>query len=110
MNDRINLIVLGNGFDLHHKLTTKYQDFRNWLLDEFEIDANSLEDVTYYLSSVPSHPKHGYTVESYIGAFLLIKLIDDSTSKELWRDFEDTLGILSFDSCIRRISSATVSL
>lgn len=104
MNDKLNLIVLGNGFDLHHKLTTKYQDFRNWLLDEFEIDLSSLENEKYYLSSIPNHPKHGYTVESYIGAFLLVKLIDDSTSKELWRDFEDTLGKLDFKSLFDEVN------
>lgn len=30
------LIIIGNGFDLHHGLATRYSDYRDWLLGHDE--------------------------------------------------------------------------
>ena len=31
-----NLVIIENGFDLHHKLPTSFNDFRNFLNQELE--------------------------------------------------------------------------
>lgn len=39
------LIIIGNGFDLHHGLATKYLDYRNWLktmMHEWQLTSNHL--------------------------------------------------------------------
>lgn len=36
-----NLILIGNGFDLAHGLSTAYSDFRQYICDQFTVEQNT---------------------------------------------------------------------
>ena len=65
----MKLIIIGNGFDLHHGLKTSFSDFRNYL-------SNSDSD-TKLLKNVD---------------FILGKQDNDSLNNLQWNDFEDIMG------------------
>lgn len=51
------LFIIGNGFDLHHGLATKYSDYRNWLVKhdkQVVVDFESDDYATEYLNFVSS--------------------------------------------------------
>ena len=81
------LIIIGNGFDLHHGLATSYSDYRDWLLGHDErvvADFESFEYATEYLNRVSSHGcKSGFTEE-----------VDPR-----WSSLEESLGIEWDDLC-----------
>ena len=68
----INLIILGNGFDLAHNLPTKYSDFKSFCKDYDE----NLYDLI--MNSIPSLKKHN------------------------WNNFEDSLSQISPEEQIRK--------
>jgi len=37
--EKNKLVMIGNGFDLAHKLGTSYAHFLNWLLDKISVSA-----------------------------------------------------------------------
>ena len=39
-----NLYIIGNGFDLAHKMKTSYCDFRNFLLEQGVLDNKDYSD------------------------------------------------------------------
>lgn len=43
-NEQETLYIIGNGFDLYHRLDTRYSDFKNWLVHNKEVDfVNDME-------------------------------------------------------------------
>ena len=68
------LYIIGNGFDIAHKMPTGYGDFRRWLID------NNRIDVIQELQN--AYPK---------------KINDDYL---LWSDFEEALGEYDLESVI----------
>ena len=56
------LYIIGNGFDLYHKLPTKYEDFHQWLLE--------------------NHPRFEHNMNHIYG----------DENHELWSNFEEALG------------------
>ena len=62
-----DLVIVGNGFDLAHKMKTSYGDFRNFLIDKHPDIVESLE---YYSLLEP---------------------------QKLWSDFENNLSMLDVD-------------
>lgn len=42
----MNILVIGNGFDLAHGLPTKYADFLEWVKAEYELYTNLKEEET----------------------------------------------------------------
>lgn len=70
---RMNLFIIGNGFDLAHNLPTAYMDFRKFVFEE--LDGRTFIDSFERLSSYDS-------------------------VKELWSDFENNLGELSVEYII----------
>lgn len=43
----MNILVLGNGFDLAHKLPTRYTDFLKWVEAEYELSVLAKKDIFY---------------------------------------------------------------
>lgn len=83
------LIMVGNGFDLHHKMKTKYTDYRNYLLSIGE--------------------------DNIVACF---EKSDELAPKYVWNRLEEAVGLLPYeDACCYLISygsdewrdSATVS-
>lgn len=81
------LIIIGNGFDLHHGLATRYSDYRDWLLGHDErvvADFESFDYVTECLDrESSSYCKFGSIKE------------DDRR----WSSLEESLGIEWDDLC-----------
>lgn len=40
----MNILVIGNGFDLAHELPTKYVDFLEWIKAEYALYSNLREE------------------------------------------------------------------
>lgn len=91
------LFIIGNGFDIAHKLNTRYSDFQKYLLEKYPKaiyqDAIIPEPVT------TDQGEELFDDEAVVG--FLIKIIDDASRLgDEWRDLEDTLGNLDYDSLL----------
>ena len=45
------LFIIGNGFDLAHGMKTRYSDFRDYLIDEYDVDENLINKDIYDIST-----------------------------------------------------------
>ena len=92
----MNLFIIGNGFDLAHKMKTKYFHFRKFLMDKYSIT----EDMIMKSYEIP----HQYTMPDgdecydYGEAALAIIKILDITNGTLWQDIENDLGFLDYST------------
>lgn len=74
------LVIIGNGFDLHHELLTSYKDFRNYLAEE-----------VIYNNSKTKFPRNSellYLLDSYF------------YFEHNWSDFEEKLSSFDLQSFI----------
>lgn len=46
-----HLYIIGNGFDIHHEINSKYSDFRYWLDNNYPLLLESVEEVYGYCDS-----------------------------------------------------------
>lgn len=100
------LVILGNGFDLHHNLKTSYADFRKWIVNTYEICEETLDSEITYLSDI-TQDKHGsFVVDSSVAAMILVRLIDLSDESE-WNEFEKTLGRINFAELFEEVNIPT---
>ncbi|WP_304341020.1 bacteriophage abortive infection AbiH family protein [Metaclostridioides mangenotii] len=89
------LFILGNGFDLAHKLKTSYEDFHQYLKEKYSV--NDEEDL-YNIPEAALLPDGSEYYDYEEVAKLLIYVI--SVAEGLgnkWSNFEDSLGELDFD-------------
>ncbi|MCD8568930.1 MAG: bacteriophage abortive infection AbiH family protein [Geovibrio sp.] len=88
------LFIIGNGFDLAHKLKTKYSDFRDYLVKAYPNATPS--------SFIPEgswSPRGGmYFEDDEVVSFYLD--IIDSAENGQWKDLETALGVLDYTSCL----------
>lgn len=91
------LFIIGNGFDIAHKLNTKYSAFREYLLEQYP-------KAIYQYAIIPEPFKTDqgeelFDDEAVVG--FLIKIIDEASRLgDEWGDLEDTLGKLDYDSLL----------
>lgn len=46
----MNILVIGNGFDLAHGLPTKYTDFLEWIIGEYKYwEVSKNEEISYLM-------------------------------------------------------------
>lgn len=88
------LFIIGNGFDIAHKLNTRYSDFQEYLFNEYP--NASTED-----TGVPEPMRMPDGAELYnddkVVGFLL-KIINKAENEgEAWSDLENTLGKLNYE-------------
>ena len=92
-----NLFLIGNGFDLSHKMHTSYLQFRDWLMEEFSLSEN---ESSYYLTD-PQSTIDGDEIipDLNLAKFLLycINEASDGESDENWANFESTLGKIGWE-------------
>lgn len=82
------LYIIGNGFDLAHKLPTSYGDFHDWLNGtHYELD-NSEDDSQFI-----------YAMDD-----IFINAVDDGEDIDLWSDFENALGHLQIGEYVKRLA------
>ena len=80
------LIIIGNGFDLAHRIPTSYNDFRKYLIDKYPvayrnkdriIDIDEISDI------------------KLIAVELMLYAIDSANGED-WSNFESSLSIINF--------------
>lgn len=91
----MNLFVIGNGFDRAHKLLTSYENFRQYLLEEYpESDANDLIIPDSQIDGNGDNMYEEIDVVSY-----LLRLVSNVEGEE-WNTLEHSLGLLSFEEIL----------
>lgn len=93
-----SLFVIGNGFDLAHGLKTSYQDFREYLIDEY---PESSEE-KFVMPEVYMLLDGRETFENIEAVSFLMKILSEVDGGE-WKDIEKSLGILDFSECFEYI-------
>ncbi|HEX2946411.1 MAG TPA: bacteriophage abortive infection AbiH family protein [Clostridia bacterium] len=83
-----NLYIIGNGFDLAHRLPTAYSHFRKFLIDNYDAD----EEIILNVPSITTG-NHGEDIfdDSEI-ASLSAHMLVEANAGENWSDFENALG------------------
>lgn len=108
MSDK--LFVVGNGFDLAHKLPTRYSDFKKYIGDSIKQDLRmSVDDKYLELDNIPhavlpqihygSGEKSGVLADYDQEKKIMYWLIDDAAKRKRqmnWNEFEAYLGELNF--------------
>ena len=87
-----NLFIIGNGFDLAHKLPTKYYDFKNYLLEKF---PNVDTECVYVPESIIDQNGDKVYSNTEVVSFLL-KIISEIDG-DGWNDLETALGMIDYD-------------
>ncbi|MBT2606032.1 bacteriophage abortive infection AbiH family protein [Bacillus sp. ISL-53] len=89
-----SLFIIGNGFDLDHKLPTSYEHFREYLQKTYA----GLEDMSpsYSISSTLMPDGEEVYVEKEVASFLM-DIISRAEGYGDWKDVEASLGKLDFE-------------
>lgn len=74
------LIIIGNGFDLHHELPTSYKNFRDYLAEEIILNNKN--------TKIPRNGDLLYLLDSYF------------YFNHNWSDFEEKLSSIDLQSYI----------
>lgn len=91
---KMNVFIIGNGFDVDHKMRTRYSDFNQYLISRFP----KLNREVLYVPTPITAPDGEMVVDETDAASLICYLID-STIGEDWSDFEDALGRINLFEC-----------
>lgn len=88
----MNFFIIGNGFDIAHKMKTRYSDFRKFLVEKYFPEgfvSNSICEIPY------TNEEDEYDEKDVVSAIINIL---DSTEKnyEEWNDVESSLGNLDY--------------
>lgn len=85
------LFIIGNGFDLAHKLPTAYDCFHGYLKETYPDADGENSDVPW--AAMGHHGEEVYDKDEVVG--YLMQLLS-RTAEENWSDFENALGRLDF--------------
>lgn len=85
-----SLFIFGNGFDIAHGISSKYSDFRDFIIALFP-EALELRDEIVYLEDTD------YIDSEEFAAEILLNTMDTSAG-ENWCNFEEALGLINFDN------------
>lgn len=92
-----SLFILGNGFDIMHKLPTKYADFREYLKKTYTITKHDEYAVPTVLINNAGEP---FALDFEVADFWFNLFDDDIDMGENWSSFEDGLGKIIYpDDC-----------
>ncbi|WP_192986662.1 bacteriophage abortive infection AbiH family protein [Carnobacterium mobile] len=84
----MNLFVIGNGFDIGHKLETRYMEFRKFL------EENYLDFLIRFEDAYGLHPENQY----------------EYAEKILWKEFENNLSEINEDEIVGSGASLELGL
>lgn len=89
-----NLFIIGNGFDIAHGLETSYDDFRNYLVKNY----NNIKMDELVIPNEKDLPNGGIGYNEDEALSLLFYLINGAEDNiDEWKDVEKSLGHLDFD-------------
>lgn len=108
-----NLFIIGNGFDVAHKLPTKYADFKEYLSKRIKINEGIKDiDGDYIkITEIPSLPERkkwygkGICEEYWQEEKLIYWLVDDVSNSKAdmyWSDFETYLSELNIEKVLKK--------
>lgn len=89
-----NLFIIGNGFDLAHKLPTSYEDFHDFLRCNYP-KANVIEP-SFDIEGTPQPDGSVHYDDNEVVAFLLALISEAEKDGDNWSDVEHSLGLLDF--------------
>lgn len=84
------LYIIGNGFDCYaHGLKTKYSDFRDFIINKYNINESKIND-----SSFPPDCRSKPTKDHWDYEYSVISIVRllDTCEGEFWSDIEKTIG------------------
>lgn len=93
-----NLYIIGNGFDLAHKMKTSYCDFRNFLLEQGVLDNKDYSDDMFREIPEYSIGKDGEDVFNDTEVIRTIIMCIDDSEHNLWKNIETSLGEINYSS------------
>jgi hypothetical protein len=95
-----NLFIIGNGFDISHGLKTKYENFKHYLLEKYEISPSDIKEWEYidipYATQLPDGGIEYYEYDIVIFLLRLISIVEG----DKWCDLENSLGMLDFEELL----------
>lgn len=86
------LFIIGNGFDLAHSIPTKYDDFHEFLKENYNDDDDF--DFTIPSSQVSADGEEVFDLDD-VAKFLRTAI--SQTEGDNWNDLEHTLGVMDYD-------------
>lgn len=90
-----NLFIIGNGFDLAHKLPTSYEDFHKYLIKQYP-NALNIEPSFNIESTLMPDGEEEFNKDEVV-AFLMEVISAAEEDGNNWSDIETSLGRLNFD-------------
>lgn len=84
-----SLFIAGNGFDIAHNISTKYSDFRTYLINMYP-QSLKFRDAIVYLEDAEN-----INIDDFAAEILLHTM--DNAAGENWCDFEDALAYINFN-------------
>lgn len=97
-----NLFIIGNGFDLAHKMKTSFNDFRDYLYLNY---PEGMDNGLYVPDPVTGPSGEDLLCEAYVAgliAYLLNEVApDDKNNKSMpdWSEIEKFLGMMDLKEC-----------
>lgn len=85
-----SLFIFGNGFDIAHGISTKYSDFRSFIINLYP-EALAFRDEIVYLEDCNDIDVQEFAAE------ILLNAMDKAAGKN-WLDFEEALALVNFNS------------
>ncbi len=90
------LFIIGNGFDRAHGLPTSYEDFREFLCEEYGIGGQEM-DSAFLVPEVYMEPRGDLACDEREAAVFLVQIISAAEPEEgYWSDLEASLGRLDY--------------
>ena len=89
-----SLFIVGNGFDIAHGIPTRYNDFRNFLINLFP-EALEFRDEVVYLEDTEEIEVSEFAAE------ILLNTMDLAAGED-WCNIEEALAYINFDNKLPR--------
>jgi len=84
-----SIFIIGNGFDRAHGLNTSYEDFHQYLIDNYPKASNDNMIVPWSVTTQDGSER--YNTDEVVGT--IMKIINE-TDGDLWSNLEHSLGLL----------------
>ena len=94
-----NLFIIGNGFDLGHKLPTSYNNFQQWLFEEYPMSQKTNRFLVASPTTMPDGEEH---ISDADLASFLVYCINETTGGN-WESFEEELGKIDWELFFNQI-------
>ena len=90
------LFIIGNGFDKSHGMHTDYSDFRQYLIENYDITEEMIDNTYCEIPQPIDMPDGGEEYDDSLAATAIIRLLDMIEGNK-WKDIETSLGVLHYD-------------